>query len=433
MFALSGNFYKDPIHQEINFDNEFAWLFELTTTPEFHRLASINQLGLSYELFPGATATRFIHSLGTYEITRRILSSTNLWNTNRIKSSIVLAAALLHDIGHGPASHCFEEYMTDIDCHQQFFHHEFFSQKLILNPNGNVNKILQQNHVDPRQVADLLFASSNVVREAMWMQQLVSSELDADRIDYLLRDSYCTGANYGVIDPQLLIKWALFNESQQKIFYNRKAIPLLENFLISRYHMYENVYLNFKSITLVWQLRVVFSILRELLLNGELKLNDRIFNGTIYKILVDHDLDRVNLDDYILLNDHYFYSFINSLVDVQDKFLNQFVTAYVKGINLFKIIWFETEKERDAAYKRYYEKYQKKFSKQIKFLLAKINLKNTDIYMPKNDTQRIWVERKANNDLCDLLDLSPLIDAIVSKISKRKTNFYLIYSDYFFN
>ena len=431
MLNLPGKFYKDPIHKEISFDKKFSWIFDLTNTPEFKRLASINQLGVSHGLFPGATATRFSHCLGTYEITRRFIQNIDSPSINLKDVEVVLIAALLHDIGHGPASHCFEEYMSDIEQNEKVFQHEIFSQKLILNPKGKISEILVKNNLDPKRVANLLFGFNEKNRNRMWMQQLVSSELDADRIDYLLRDSYYTGANYGVIDAQLLIRWALFDETTARIFYSRRAIPLLENFLISRYHMYENVYWNVKSIAATWQVRAIFALLKEKILQNEIKIKDPFFNNTIYQILIEKNLDNVNLDDFILLNDHSFYAIIDSLKQLNDKVLSTFVKAYIAGENSFEVLWFESEKKRDIAYKKYYRKYIEKYQSLLKFFLRKVEFCMKDIYSPKNDSKRIWVE-KNRTKICDLLELSPLISSIVRQNSiQKRTNFYLIYNNVF--
>ena len=194
---------RDPIHGVIVFDHTvpvdmLAW--RLIQTPEFQRLRRIKQLGLSDFVFPGATHSRFMHSIGVFHNARRlaeIVRKESGSDDNRQK--VVLIAALLHDIGHGPFSHAFEIARKEIAGGKPIEKHEKLSAKLILDKKGSIFPLLGQEIAS--SVASLIEADDPV---DIW-HAVVSSSFDADRLDYLIRDRYMTGAKAGSIDAEWLI------------------------------------------------------------------------------------------------------------------------------------------------------------------------------------------------------------------------------------
>ncbi len=246
----TSSFIKDPIHSEINFSSQDSWLKELIETKEFQRLNRIRQLGMSYLIFPSATHTRFSHSLGTYETARKFIDNLNVKNLTPKKRKTILAAALLHDIGHGPNSHAFEKY-TNIS-------HETYTKAIIGTKDTNIYRILVKNGVNPKDVVAVLDKKN----KNEWMNSLVSSQIDADRIDYLQRDSHYTGATYGEIDASMIAKRAMFMNNQ--IVFSTKAISTIENLLVGRFHMYEQVYENVHTIANEWIIQQVMCRVKEL-------------------------------------------------------------------------------------------------------------------------------------------------------------------------
>lgn len=197
--------FKDPVHRYIHVRDRVIW--DLIGTKEFQRLRRIKQLGTTYLTFHGAEHSRFNHSLGVYEIVRRIIDDVfegrEEWNNDQRLLS--LCAALLHDLGHGPFSHSFEK-VFDLD-------HEEFTRRIILGKT-EVNKVLTKVEKDfPKKVAEIIAKTS---KEKL-VVSLISSQIDADRMDYLLRDAYFTGVSYGNFDMERILRVMRPREDQAVI------------------------------------------------------------------------------------------------------------------------------------------------------------------------------------------------------------------------
>jgi len=219
---------RDPVLGYIHIDEKIIW--ECLDTPEFQRLRRIKQLGGSFMVYHTAEHTRFSHSLGVYEITRRMLQEVvGLKDKLTPYEQIGLQlAALLHDIGHLPFSHCFEAIST--------VSHEEYSQFIILN-NSNINQILTSYDADlPQFVVSIINHSCN----NPLLSQIISSQLDADRMDYLLRDAYFTGTSYGEYDIDRLFR--TFRIYENKLVVKESGIHSVEDYIMARYQMYWQVY-----------------------------------------------------------------------------------------------------------------------------------------------------------------------------------------------
>lgn len=221
--------FKDPVHNYIHVQDEVIW--SLINTSEFQRLRRIRQLGTSYLTFHGAEHSRFSHSLGVYEITRRIISQFERggyadWPGE--EKLVALCAALLHDLGHGPFSHSIEQ-AFEMD-------HEDWTCKILLG-DTEVGSVLRRISPDfPEKVASVIrkdYDNPIVVN-------LVSSPLDADRMDYLLRDAYFTGVNYGTIDMDRILR--MLRPFQGRVVVKESGMHAVEDYLMSRYQMYWQIY-----------------------------------------------------------------------------------------------------------------------------------------------------------------------------------------------
>jgi HD superfamily phosphohydrolase len=216
---------NDPVYGFINIPNEF--IFDLIEHPYFQRLRNIYQLGLTYFVYPGATHSRFQHSLGAMYLMQNALDTLaekDIAITAQEKEA-TLAAILLHDIGHSPFSHALE-YFFVTDCS-----HEDITQFML----NDLNKLFKG-----RLDLTLEIAAGNYPKT--FLHQLVSSQLDVDRLDYLNRDSFFTGVSEGVIGSERIIK--MLNVHNNLLAADIKAVYSIEQFIIARRLMYWQVYLH---------------------------------------------------------------------------------------------------------------------------------------------------------------------------------------------
>ncbi|OUS70958.1 hypothetical protein B1748_27565 [Paenibacillus sp. MY03] len=221
--------FKDPVHHYVYVQDETIW--SLINTKEFQRLRRIRQLGTTYLTFHGAEHSRFSHSLGVYEITRRIISQFERYgypDWPKEERLVSLCAALLHDVGHGPFSHSLEE-IFDTD-------HEEWTCAILMGET-EINGVLRSVSEEfPSQVAAVIkkkYPKPIVV-------SLISSQMDADRMDYLLRDAYFTGVNYGTFDLERILR--VLRPYKGKIVVKDSGMHAVEHYLMSRYQMYWQIY-----------------------------------------------------------------------------------------------------------------------------------------------------------------------------------------------
>ena len=207
-------------------------MIRLIDTPEFQRLRRIKQLGLGLYTYQGAEHSRFTHSLGTLHLITRILD--RLSETYSIAPEdrlTVRAAALLHDVGHAPFSHAMEKTLA--------VHHEQLTILAVTSEETALHKTLTSNSQDlPQRVASIIEGTFKPAALA----QLVSSQLDADRMDYLLRDSLMTGAKYGLYDLEWIINALQIDEEGDRIYVAARGIYAVEEYLQARYYMFRQVY-----------------------------------------------------------------------------------------------------------------------------------------------------------------------------------------------
>lgn len=247
--------FKDPVHNYIHVQDEIIW--SLINTSEFQRLRRIRQLGTSYLTFHGAEHSRFSHSLGVYEITRRIISQFERaeypdWPED--ERLVALCAALLHDLGHGPFSHSIEQAFQ--------MNHEDWTCKIVLG-DTEVGSVLRRLGEDfPERIASVI----QKTYEKAIVVNLVSSPLDADRMDYLLRDAYFTGVEYGTIDMDRILR--MLRPYQGRIVVKESGMHAVEDYLMSRYQMYWQVYFHPVTRSSEIILRQIFRRAKELFDQG---------------------------------------------------------------------------------------------------------------------------------------------------------------------
>ncbi len=218
---------RDPVHGYIHVEYQVIW--DCINSKEFQRLRRIHQLGGTYEVYHTAEHSRFAHSLGVYEVCRRMVNEVSgLKELSEEDKVTVMCAALLHDLGHGPFSHAFES-ITPVA-------HEVYTQRVILE-DTEINRVLKQVSDDfPQKVASIIdYSHPNEL-----LNQIVSGQLDADRMDYLLRDAYFTGTSYGKFDLERILRTMRVKDN--KIVVKESGIHSVEDYIMARYHMYWQVY-----------------------------------------------------------------------------------------------------------------------------------------------------------------------------------------------
>ena len=224
---------KDPVHSYIHIHYEVIW--NCLDSKEFQRLRRIRQLGGDFQVYPTAEHSRFSHSLGVYEIVRRMVTEvkTLCAELTEYEKVCVMLAGLLHDVGHGPFSHAFE--------HVTNHSHEEYTVKIILG-NTELNSILRA--VSKKMPEDIVSIIQHTHKNDI-LNQIVSGQLDADRMDYLLRDSYFTATSYGQFDLERILRTMRVrktSEGRKVIVVKHTGIHSVEDYIMARYQMYWQVY-----------------------------------------------------------------------------------------------------------------------------------------------------------------------------------------------
>ncbi|MBF2088016.1 MAG: HD domain-containing protein [Synechococcales cyanobacterium K44_A2020_017] len=280
--------YHDPLHGAIALDRSdpVEWLLiQLIDTPALQRLRRIRQLGPASLTFHGAESSRFTHSLGVMAIARRAFDHlANRYHELRPHRAAVLCAALLHDVGHGPFSHTSEEIFG---CH-----HEAWTMR-ILNESPSVRHLLDA--FDPTLIQQLeqIYSKQHPI-PCIW--QLVSSQLDCDRLDYLMRDSYMTGASYGSLDIDRILLALDYDPASQQLIVQRKGMAAIEHYLIVRYFMYAQVYNHPKNLAATWVLQQAMDRARQ---QSSLAADDTVTAWL-------HHVDHLTLEQYLAADDGVF-------------------------------------------------------------------------------------------------------------------------------
>jgi uncharacterized protein len=298
--------YHDPLHGGITLnsaDPTEALLIQLIDTPPMQRLRRIRQLGPASLTFHGAETSRFTHSLGVMAIARRAFDRiVNDYPQLLPYRPVVLVAALLHDIGHGPFSHTAEEVFGG--------HHEQWTRR-ILQESEPIRRLLDRFSPELFGQIEQVYLKKFPV-PLVW--QLVSSQLDCDRLDYLMRDSYFTGASYGEIDLDRIILAMRYDPVTQQLVVAKKGLVAIEHYLIVRYFMYAQIYNHPKNLAATWVLERAFSRARELLLQGLLWADETVTAWV-------KDMPGLKLSQYLAADDGVFLYHLQRWQEQDDRIL----------------------------------------------------------------------------------------------------------------
>ena len=315
--------FKDPVHRYVRVKDQVIW--DLIATPEFQRLRRIKQLGTTYLTFHGAEHSRFNHSLGVYEIVRRIINKIeDKEGWNKDERLVCLCAALLHDLGHGPFSHSFEKVFS--------LDHEEFTTKIILE-DTNVNQILRKISYDfPQKVAQVI----DKTYHDKLVISVISSQIDADRMDYLLRDAYYTGVSYGQFDMERILR--VMRPTEEQIVIKSTGMHAVEDYIMSRYQMYWQVYFHPVTRSADVILTKIFHRARYLYKQG---YSFQIEPTLLLSLLQGN----VELTDYLQLDDPVIYYYFQRWQQEDDTILSDLCTRFMER-RLFKYIEFDPTKHK---------------------------------------------------------------------------------------
>lgn len=364
-------YIKDPIHKEINFKSD-KWILDLISTKEFKRLKYIFQLGVSFKVFPSATNNRYMHSIGTFQVALKFVNS--FFNKISVaQRKLFLASALLHDIGHGPFSHVFEK-ITNVS-------HEEMTKKIILNKDTEINKALIKNKINPHEIIDVIDGQS----KHEWINKLISSNIDVDRIDYILRDSYFIGTNYSTIDIDFLIERSHLLDND--IYFSQSTINVIESFLLGRYYMHQDIYDNKNTYIYEWSLVNIFKRLREIK-NDFQKNCKEIYYYDLYKDIIFMQ-EEVSVEIYTKFTDTNFTSFLESLKVIDDKILNSFLDSF---LNQNGVIALDYSKKNEVI--KELKKVDKNYN--ISYLYSEVTKSKKKIYLDDEKYQINIIDVKTN-------------------------------------
>jgi uncharacterized protein len=312
---------RDPVHGLVSFESdEDAILVALLDTPELQRLRRIRQLGLTSLAYPGADHTRFSHAIGAAFVMTRLVRRLRtihdelpFWQRlTSERARDALAAALLHDIGHGPFSHLFEDALSDAPSHEEW------TTRMLLDPGTSVHAVLSRfDSTLPARVAELVRGR----HELTYLARAVSGAFDVDRCDYLLRDAHFTGVSYGSYDLDWLLRSLRFglsrspNEAPPLAIDGAKGLPAIESFVLARLFMFQQVYFHKSSRSSEWLLSKILGRVRTLLLDG-----NRVpgVPAAVAAIALEGDAP---LGEYLELDDGVLYGAVSAWRNAPDAIL----------------------------------------------------------------------------------------------------------------
>lgn len=389
--------FRDPIHNYIHIKHPI--IAQLIDTKEFQRLRRIKQVPATSYTFHGAEHNRFSHCLGVYDIARRVTEIfeqqyTNLWQSE--ESLLTMVAGLLHDIGHGAYSHTFE-LLFDTD-------HEVYTKDIITNPKTEVNAVLRKVAPDfPEKVASVIdhtYPNKQVV-------QLISSQIDCDRMDYLLRDSYYTGTSYGQFDLTRILR--VIQPVDNGIAFAKNGMHAVEDYLICRYQMYMQVYFHPAS-------RAMEVLLQNLLKRAKYlyRIIPNYFELTSPQ-LVPFFEKQATLENYLSLDDGVMNTYFQIWMTSEDSILKDLANRFVNRKLLTSISFDDDNRPQLEELRRLVR--QTGFNPDY-YTGVHINLDLPyDVYKPKSNKPRTQIDiKEKDGSKHELSELSPLVASLSGNI-----------------
>jgi HD superfamily phosphohydrolase len=330
---MAERIYRDPVHNIISLeetDPDDRLLIRLIDTPEFQRLRRIKQLGLALFTYQGAEHSRFSHSLGVMHLMRRALALLGQrYPIDRETRLTAMCAALLHDIGHGPFSHVVEAVLG--------YRHEEWGARIILDEGTTIHRVLREHD---RELPARIVAVLQHTYRPRFVSQLVSSQMDVDRFDYLLRDSLMTGAKYGVYDLEWILHTLEVAPEQECLYVAAKGLYAVEEYLHARYYMFRQVYFHRNLRTAEAMLRSIFR--RAIDLMASHRLRHVVPDSVMAKVLRREPLETA---EYLALDDHDVMFHIKWWTTEPDPILRDLAGGFLHR-RLFKSVDLQVNAER---------------------------------------------------------------------------------------
>lgn len=394
--------FNDPIYGFISIPSEL--IYDLVQHRYFQRLRRISQMGLSYLVYPGAHHTRFHHALGCMHLMQKAIETLRQKGIkiSTDEEQALYVAILLHDIGHGPFSHAMEHSIVNI-------HHEdisiLFMNKLNQEFNGQLSLAIE-------------IFKGNYHRN--FLHQLISGQLDMDRMDYLKRDSFYSGVAEGNINSERLIQ--MLNVVDDNLVIDEKGIYSVEKFLVARRLMYWQAYLHKTSIVAEQMLMKALQRAKELTETGM-----TLPCGSAFSFFLENKIDQTNFNDNVLekfskLDD---YDLVSALKEWQnsDDYVLSRLSQMILNRDLLKIE-ISTEKiskDRITELQNLYAQKENITNKESKYFVFKGKISNK-AYDKKSEPILILDKNGSTTDLISASDKSYL-KSLTEEVSK----YYICY------
>jgi HD superfamily phosphohydrolase len=319
---------NDPVHGFVTIEDDL--IFQIISHPYYQRLRRIKQMALAYLVYPGAVHTRLHHSLGAYHLMHNAIAELKQKGIeiDATEEQAAKIAILLHDVGHGPFSHALEHTLVDVT-HEQLS--LLIMQKLNKELNGQLDKAIS------------IFTNQYPKH---FLHQLVSSQLDVDRLDYLARDSFFTGVSEGVIGYDRIIK--MLTVVNDELVVEEKGLHSIEKFLIARRLMYWQVYLHKTVLSSELMLVMILKRAKELVSSGV-----GLFSTPAFQFFLSHSLtyedflnDENCLSQFLLLDDNDVITSIKVWSTNPDPILSD-LCKRLSERKLFKVVFYKEEERSE--------------------------------------------------------------------------------------
>jgi len=394
---------NDPIYGFITIPN--ALIYDLIEHPYFQRLRRISQMGLSYLVYPGAHHTRFHHAIGSMHLMQKAISILKYKGVeiSEEEANAVYIAILLHDIGHGPFSHALEQSIAT------GIHHETISLKFM--------EALNVEFDGQLSLAIKIFKGDY---HRKFLYQLISSQLDIDRLDYLKRDSFYTGVAEGNLNTERLI--AMLNVNNDELVVEEKGIYSVEKFIVARRLMYWQVYLHKTGVVAEKLLEKILKRANELVLEGKVLPATKALNYFLKNQINESNFTNETLKTFSKLDDYDVLSSIKEWISCDDRVLSDLSKSLINRV-LPKVI-LKNEPFEESELIEIKNEIQTSYdlnAKELPYYFYTGEIKNQAYDSTKNTIKMLY----KNGDIKDITEASDHLN--IQALSKPVFKYYLCY------